>query len=112
MGRIKGIPVRLYEKNQIGVDRFNHPIYKEIAVDVENVLVAPLSTTEILEMQNMTGKKAVYTLAIPKGNRNDWNGNRVEFFGESWRVISLPQEGIKENMPLAWNQKWMVERYE
>ena len=46
---IKGIPVTLYEKTVIGKDEFDHPIYQETPVTVENVLVAPVSTTEILD---------------------------------------------------------------
>ena len=65
----------------------------------------------ILDVLNMTGKKAVYNIAIPKGDDHTWEDNRVEFFGESWRVIGFPQQGIEENIPLDWNQKWMVERY-
>lgn len=78
---------------------------------MENVLVYPASVLEILDMQNLTGKKAVYNLAIPKGDTHTWQDNRVEFFGTSWRVIGFPQMGIEENVPLDWNQKWMVERY-
>lgn len=111
MAKIKGITVRLYEKVQAGEDEFNHPIYEEQPVDVENVLVAPATTEEIIDMQNLTGKKAVYNLAVPKGDNHTWQDNRVEFFGESWRVIGFPQRGIEENIPLAWNEKWMVERY-
>lgn len=109
---IKGITVTLYEKTEVGRDEFNHPIYKEKKVEVKNVLVAPASTTEILDMQNLTGKKAVYNIAIPKGDTHTWKDNRVEFFNQMWRVIGFPQMGIEENIPLDWNQKWMVERYE
>lgn len=42
---IKGIRVILYEKNILGRDGFGHPVYTEIPVVVENVLVAPASTT-------------------------------------------------------------------
>lgn len=112
MPKIKGIQVTLYEKIKTGMDAFNHPIYEEVSKVVENVLVAPATTSEIVEVQNLTGKKAVYSIAIPKGDTNEWKDNKVEFFGESWRVIGFQQEGIEENMPLAWNQKWMVERYD
>lgn len=112
MAMIKGITVTLYQKNKIGEDEFKHPIYEEETVEVENVLVAPASTTEILDTQNLTGKKAVYTIAIPKGDMNRWKDNRVDFFGEAWRVIGFPQMGIEANIPLDWNQKWTVERYE
>ena len=89
---IKGIPVKLYERTASGTDTFGHPIYTETPVTVEDVLVAPASTTEVLDMLNITGKKAVYNIAIPKGDTHDW-------------------QGIEENIPGRWNQRWMVERY-
>ena len=107
---IKGIPVKLYERTASGTDTFGHPIYTETPVTVEDVLVAPASTTEVLDMLNITGKKAVYNIAIPKGDTHDWQDCRVDFFGTSWRVIGFPQ-GIEENIPGRWNQRWMVERY-
>lgn len=54
---IKGIPVKLYERTASGTDTFGHPIYTETPVTVEDVLVAPASTTEVLDMLNITGKK-------------------------------------------------------
>ena len=108
---IKGIPVTLYEITVIGKDEFDHPIYQETPVTVENVLVAPVSTTEILDTLNLTGKKAVYNIAIPKGDNHTWQDCRVDFFGMSWQVIGFPQQGIVENIPLDWNQKWQVALY-
>ena len=112
MAMIKGITVTLYEKRKTGEDPFGHPIYEERRTEVDNVLVAPATTSEILDTLNLTGKKAVYNLAIPKGDRHTWQDNRVDFFGNSWRVIGFPQKGIDANIPLDWNEKWMVERYE
>ena len=108
---IKGISVRLFERNKIGEDEFHHPIYEENPVDVENVLVAPSSTTEIVDSLNIFGTKAVYTIAIPKGDKHCWKDNRLDFLGESWIVIGFPQKGIEENIPLSWNEKWMVAKY-
>lgn len=108
---IKGIPVILYERTKVGRDEFGHPVYKETPVTVENVLVAPASTTEILDTLNLTGKKAVYNIAIPKGDDHTWKDCRVDFFGTSWQVIGFPQQGIEENIPLDWNQKWQVAVY-
>lgn len=111
MGMIKGITVTLYEKKKTGEDPFGNPTYEEYPVEVENVLVAPASTSEVLDTLNLTGRRAVYNIAIPKGDDHIWDGNRVEFFGVMWKVISFPQHGIEENIPLEWNDKWMVERY-
>ena len=111
MAMIKGITVTLYEKEKINEDPFGKLIYKETPTKVENVLVAPTNTQEVLDALNLTGKKAVYTIAIPKGDKHTWKDNKVEFFGEIWKVIGFPQQGIEQNIPLEWNQKWMVERY-
>lgn len=63
---IKGIKVTLYEKKETGTDPFGHPVYEEMPVDVENVLVAPSATTEVLDVLNITGKKQCMTLQFPK----------------------------------------------
>lgn len=109
---IKGITVKLFERKKTGIDEFNHAIYEESPVTVSNILVSPASSQEIIDTINLTGRKAVYSIAIPKGDKHTWDGCRVDFFGSSWRVVGFPQEGIPELVPLAWNQKWMVERYE
>ena len=44
----------------------------------------------------LTGKKAVYTLAIPKGDTNIWEDQEVIFFNERWRVFGIPLQGIEE----------------
>lgn len=108
---IKGIPVILYVKKKTGVDGFNHPIYQEIRETVENVLVSPASTDDIASSQDLYGKKAVYTLAIPKGDSHIWEDCEVEFFGRMWHTFGFPIEGIEENIPLEWNKKVMVEQY-
>lgn len=112
MGRLRGITVTLYEKTQTGTDAFNRPIYTETAVSVDNVLVSPTSTSETLDTVNLTGKKAVYTLAIPKGDTHDWKDKKVEFFGETFKTFGEPLKGIEAMIPLDWNTKVQVERYE
>lgn len=110
---MEGITVVLYDKTQTGTDPLNHPIYTETAVSVNNVLVAPMSTEEVLQTYTLTGRKAVYQMGIPKGDAHDWTaGKKVRFFGEDWRIIGLPEEGIEELIPLSWNKKVKVERYE
>ena len=110
---MKGVNVILYDRVVTGHGALNHPVYAETAQTVENVLIAPMSTNEILENYNLTGRKAVYQLAIPKGDAHDWTaGKRVDFFGKSWRIIDIPEEGIEDLIPLSWNKKVRVETYE
>ena len=112
MGSIKGITVTLYEQTQTGTDAFNDPIYTETAINVDNVLVYPTTQTEILETVNLYGRKAVYTLGIPKGDTHNWENRRIDFFGQSWRSFGIPSQGIEDMIPLDWNMKVTVERYE
>ena len=109
---IKGITIKLFTKVQIGVDDFRKPIYEEKEELVDNVLVSPSSSDDIVDQLNLTGKKAIYTLAIPKGDTHKWEDSYVEFFGKKWHVFTLPIEGIESMIPLAWNKKVMVEHYE
>lgn len=112
MTLIKGIDVVLIDKIQNGVDSFNHPIFVDNEIVVKNVLVAPASTDDITNSVNLTGKKAVYTMGIPKGDDNNWENKEVLFFGKKWRTIGIAQQGIESLIPLDWNKKVMVERYE
>ena len=111
MAKLKGITVTLIGKVEIGKDPFGKPIYQDSEIPVENVLVSPTSSDDIVNQLNLTGKKAVYTLAIPKGDTNTWEDQEVRFFGKRWRVFGIPLEGIEELIPLDWNKKVMVERY-
>lgn len=109
---IKGITVRLCVREQTSTDPFNNPVFSENWVDVENVLVAPSTSDDITTSQDLYGKKAVYTLAIPKGDTHEWKDTLVEFFGQCFRTFGFPTQGIEENIPLDWNKKVMVEAYE
>lgn len=110
---MRGITVTLYERTQTGVDELNQPIFEEVAETVDNVLVAPSGSSEVLESTNLTGRIGDYTMAIPKGDAHEWTaGKKVGFFGALWRIIEIPEEGIEELIPLSWNKKVRVERYE
>lgn len=109
---IKGITVTLYEKQQTGTDDFGAPVYAETAVEVENVLVAPQGTTDVLDTTNLTGKKTTYVLAIPKGDTHEWKDRKIGFFGQLFKTVGKPVEGIDDLIPLDWNKKVTVEEYE
>lgn len=112
MTRIHGITVTLFDKFKTGLDGFGEPIYEERPIDIDNILVSPSSTDDVTNQLNLTGKKAVYTLAIPKGDDHDWTNKVVQFFGQRWRTVGVPLEGIEDMIPLDWNKKVTVERYE
>lgn len=109
---LKGIDILFRQRVTVGVDDFNQPIYEDEVKTIQNVLIAPSTSDDIVTSTNLTGKKAVYTLAIPKGDTNIWQDAIVEFFGKKWRVFTAPTQGIDGLIPLSWNKKVMVEHYE
>ncbi len=112
MGRLHGIAVTLYAKVKTGADDFGRPTYTETAVEVENVLVGEPSAEEITNELNTSGKKLAYTLAIPKGDENVWTDRKVSFFGETFQTFGPVSQGIDDLIPLYWNKKVKVCRYE
>lgn len=110
---IKGITIKLINLVDSGQsDPFGNPIMQETSIDVDNVLIQPASSDDITDSINLYGKKAVYNLAIPKGDDHIWENQIVEFFGERFRVFGKPLMGIETNIPLKWNMKVTVERYD
>lgn len=102
----------LYERTPAGVDEFNRQQYDEAPVTVENVLIGEPTTEERVSTLDITGRRVAYVLAIPKGDAHAWENCRVDFFGEHFRVIGMPTQGIEANIPLSWNKKVRVERIE
>lgn len=114
MTRIKGISVKLYDKVKVGEDDFGADIYEEKEIIIENVLVAPALNikNDIITPQDLEGKKAVYTLGIPKGDTHDWKDKKVYFFGQYFKTFGMPIQGIEDLIPLEWNKKVQCEIYE
>jgi len=108
---IHGTTITLYSKTQVGVNRFNEPIYEETAEDVNNVLVAQPTAQERIDEMTLTGRAIEYVLGIPKGDEHDWENQIVEFFGHKFRTFGIPEMGIEENVPLQWHKKVKCERY-
>ena len=103
----------LFNKVDTGMrDKTNRPIVTEKVTTVSGVLIAPVSTDDVVSDTNLSGKTEVYQIAIPKGDTNDWVDARVKFWGKTCRTIGIPEEGMDENIPLKWNKKIKVERYE
>ena len=106
---MKGIPIVLYERTKIGVDAFNFPVYVETPVTVQNVLVGQPTANEMVDALDLYGKKAVFTLGIPKGDTHNWEaGQHVEFFGKRYEIFGDVVMGIEALVPTAWHKKVMV----
>lgn len=79
---------------------------------VENVLVGEPSAEDVVNEINLSGKRIAYVLAIPKGDTHIWENTEVEFWGMTFKTVGIPTQGIDDNIPLEWNKKVKVERYE
>lgn len=114
MSGIKGMTVTLLQKQQTGTDEFGAALYEWSEVQVDDVLVSPAISggEDVIGALQLYGKRAEYVLAIPKGDAHDWTDTFVEFFGRRWRTFGIPTEGIEANIPLRWNKKVLVEKYE
>ena len=112
MAKMHGIPITLIDKQVASVDPFGSPVVKDVEITIDNVIVAPATTEDVTSQMSLTGKKISYTLGIPKGDTNDWENKEVRFFGKRWKTVGIPLEGIEDLIPLEWNRKVMVERYE
>ena len=118
MARLQGISVILYETTQTGTDDFGAPIYEEVPVQVDNVLVGEPSTDDITTSTALYGKTIQYMLGIPKGDTHDWMDKRVSWmdaYGNMHTVMTFgfPITGIEANLPsrLPWHMKVRCEAY-
>ena len=112
---MRGVTVSLVVKTKIGTDDFNQPIFSEIVETVDDVLVGEPSSDDITNALTLHGAKVLYRLAIPKGDAHDWDGTKVilpEPFAGEYLTVGIPTAGIEENIPLRWNKKVLLERYE
>lgn len=109
---IHGIPIILYSRRDTEErDELNRPIQRQpAAIHVDNVLVQPLTEQEVTDTMNLTGRKAIYRLCIPKGDTHEWADAHVSFFGKQWHVVGDVLEYIEDMVPLSWNKQIRVER--
>lgn len=107
---IQGITVTLTVRTQTGTDLLNVPVYAETQEAVTGVLAAPSTDAEIAETLTLTGKRAIYTLYIPRGDGHEWEDTTVAFFGETFHTIGPVTEYIDANVPGRWNRRVRVER--
>ena len=109
---LQGITVTLIDRVQTGVDAFRRPVYKEMPVEVPNVLVIPVGSDDLPLDDNIKGNRIRYNLCIPKEDGHAWHAAEVEFYGKRWQAVGVPELWIPELVPLGWNKRVTVERYE
>lgn len=109
---LRGISVELQKLEEVGRDAFNHPIYSESWIEVQNVLVSPSASVDQTDTTNLTGDMSTYMLCVPKGDQNEWKNRLVRFWGKTWETDGEPREYIEDMLPLSWNKQISVKCYE
>lgn len=109
---LKGMPITLTVKTQTGMDAFNAPTWSEATETVDNVLICPASGQELIDSLSLYGKRAVYTLCIPKGDQHVWEDTTVSFFGRTFRTFGPVMEHQETLVPGPWNRRVQVEHIE
>lgn len=114
--KIKGIPVTLIKKIPKGKNPFGEEISETKRIVVNNVLVGQPTSEELKNSLDLYGKKISYILGIPKFDNNDWENTKVEIMLNGrvikCKTVGFAEEGIEDLIPLEWNKKIKVERYE
>lgn len=110
--KIKGVEIELLVKNQ-DADVSRGETYEGEWITVDNVLYGEPSTEDVTSELNLSGKHIAYVLAIPKDDTNNWEDTLIKLpDGETYHTIGFMLQGIEEMIPLSWNKKIKVERYE
>lgn len=112
MGMIKTTSITLISEVKSGEDDFGRPTYTTQEQEVTGVLVGEPSSDEISDILQLHGKRLAYVIALPKGDTNDWIDKDVIVFGQKFRTIGEPTQGIEANIPLEWNKKVKVVVYD
>ena len=94
----------------IGYDEHMEVVESWSARPVENVIVTPGTTSDVLDSTRPDGTRVAFTLGFPKTFTASLRGCRVTVRGIECAVIGDPQLYTAANVPGAWNYTAEVER--
>lgn len=94
----------------VGYDEHMEEVPSWSARPVENVLVTPGATSDVLDTTRPDGTRVAFTLGFPKSFTAPLRGCRVIVRGIECAVIGDPQPYTAGSVPGAWNYTAEVER--
>ena len=103
-----GVKVSLLQKVRTGANEFLAPVFSEIWVDVDDVLIGEPSGEDIVNDLNLYGKRLAYTLGIPKKDNHKWRDTKVKFWGYVFETYGLPTRGAISIGTFYWNRANML----
>ena len=106
---ITGETVEVVSRQKVGTDALNSPVFEWVSEgEVEDVLVAPGSTSDVEGSIRPDGVEVVFSLHWPKADARSLKGKRVKVRGESFAVIGDPRPFTDANTPGRWNRPVQV----
>ena len=109
-GLLEGETVVVIHRAEVGRGAGNTPIYTEVEEAVDDVLVSPASTSDVIESNRPDGTELVYRLDFPKTWTRSLRGCRVRVRGEEFHVAGDPRPFLGSLTPGRWNRPVNVER--
>lgn len=101
---IVGETVTVIRRVQVGVDRFDEPIFADVSESVENVLVAPGPRADLSDAERPDGDRVAWNLHFPKGYPATLRGASVSVRGSvPLAVVGDPQHYTEANTPGPWS---------
>ena len=94
----------------VGYDEHMEEVVTWVEATVQNVVVTPGSTSDVLDSTRPDGTRVAFTLGFPKSFTAPLRGCRVLVRGIECAVIGDPQPYTADNVPGAWNYTAEVER--
>lgn len=87
----------------VGYDEHMEEVVTWQEATVENVVVTPGATSDVLDSTRPDGTRVSFTLGFPKTFTASLRGCRVIVRGIECAVIGDPQPYAADNVPGAWN---------
>ena len=112
---LHGVTIQIRIKGEATYNSFGEAISEESWEDVADVLVGAPSTDDTPTPGELLGRRVDYVLGIPKGDAHVWEDAEVILpppFAGRYRTVGIPTAGIEDMIPLRWNKKVKVERFE
>jgi len=111
-GLLEGETVVVIQRAEVGRGAGNTPIYTTVEETVDNVLISPASTDDVIESNRPDGTELVWNLDFPKTFTGPLRGCRVRVRGEEFHVVGDPRPYLPTLTPGQWNRPVKVERRE
>lgn len=107
---IAGTTVTVLIPTAASVDEFNNEALEWGRLEVQNVLVAPADTADVVDSNRPDGNRARLILHFPKAFSASLRNCRVEVLGKVWEVEGDPQPFMPDLTPGVWNRPVKVVR--